>query len=336
LVKQRTKAFAHDRQVTQTLNSVTHSYAYHAFGRGSKLYSVDLATNATLDVTFNYGGDQKRRTMTVGGVTTGYNWDARWNVINEEDGSGDLARSYFHHPQLPTRATLAHVDGTSPATGAYNYYAHDHLGSTRALYNQSKALIAQYAYTPYGQDYASHGTSSSTHRFTGHDWNAQSGLYFAPHRYYDPHIARWVGRDSIGPAAGPNLYAYVRGRPTFFSDPTGLLPIYLPHPPLDPPLGGDYPGVPTMPEPHDQREVYCIAMLGVYEAAGPQPLGPLCLQICMRTGKWPKDCLPPPPPPPPPGIEPTPVPVPPVRLPGFFEPRLPVRPIPSPNVHLCH
>jgi hypothetical protein len=73
LVKQRTKAFAHDRQVAQTLNSVTHSYACHAFGRGSKLYSVDLANDTTIDVTFNYGGDQKRRSMTAAGVTTGYN-----------------------------------------------------------------------------------------------------------------------------------------------------------------------------------------------------------------------------------------------------------------------
>jgi hypothetical protein len=85
-------------------------------GRSSKLYSVDLATNATLDVTFNYGGDQKRRSMTAGGVTTGYNWDAGWNVINEENGSGTLARTYFHHPQLLTRATLAHVNGANPAT----------------------------------------------------------------------------------------------------------------------------------------------------------------------------------------------------------------------------
>jgi hypothetical protein len=113
-------------------------------GRSSKLYSVDLATNATLDVTFNYGGDQKRRSMTAGGVTTGYNWDAGWNVINEENGSGTLARTYFHHPQLLTRATLAHVNGANPATGAYNYYIHDHLGSTRALYNQSKALLVRH------------------------------------------------------------------------------------------------------------------------------------------------------------------------------------------------
>jgi hypothetical protein len=92
LVKQRTKAFAHDRQVTQTLNSVTHAYACHALGRGSKLYSVDLATNATLDVTFAYGGDQKRRQRTVGGVSTWYNCGIGWDLLNGNPARGAGSR----------------------------------------------------------------------------------------------------------------------------------------------------------------------------------------------------------------------------------------------------
>jgi RHS repeat-associated protein len=158
--------------------------------------------------------------MTAGGVTTGYNWDAGWNVINEEDGTGTLARTYFHHPQLPIRATMAHVDGTSPSTGAYNYYAHDHLGSTRALFDASKALAASYAYSAYGEDYGSGGTVSTTHRFTGHDWNRQSGLYFAPYRFYDVSTSRWTVRDPDDMVNGPNLYAYPLN-PALVVDPTG-------------------------------------------------------------------------------------------------------------------
>jgi RHS repeat-associated protein len=120
------------------------------------------------------------------------------------------------------RATVAHVDGANPATGAYNYYTHDHLGSTRALYNATKSLVATYAYTPYGQDYASPGTTGTTHRFTGHDWNPQSGLYFAPHRFYNPQLARWMSRDPLGMVDGPNVYAYVLGNPVSHFDPMGL------------------------------------------------------------------------------------------------------------------
>ena len=66
---------------------------------------------------------------------------------------------------------MAHVDGTSPSTGAYAYYLRDHLGSTRALYDQAKARVGEYDFAPYGEDYAS-GTSlasPATHLYTGHD-----------------------------------------------------------------------------------------------------------------------------------------------------------------------
>jgi len=57
--------------------------------------------------------------MTTGGVTARYNWDMGWNVINEEDGAGALVRTYTHNPQSGGRATLGHVDGSSPATGGF-------------------------------------------------------------------------------------------------------------------------------------------------------------------------------------------------------------------------
>ena len=61
--------------------------------------------------------------------------------------------------------------------------------------------------------------------FTGHQWDGESGLYYAPYRYYSPFQARWTTRDPLGMIDGPNVYAYVRGDPLGFSDPTGLFTI---------------------------------------------------------------------------------------------------------------
>ena len=58
--------------------------------------------------------------------------------------------------------------------------------------------------------------------FTGHQWDGESGLYYAPFRYYSPFQARWTTRDPLGMVDGPNVYAYVRGNPVGFSDPLGL------------------------------------------------------------------------------------------------------------------
>ena len=51
--------------------------------------------------------------------------------------------------------------------------------------------------------------------------DGESGLYYAPHRYYSPFQARWTTRDPLGMVDGPNVYAYVRGNPVVYTDPEG-------------------------------------------------------------------------------------------------------------------
>ena len=46
-------------------------------------------------------------------------------------------------------------------------------------------------------------------------------MYYAPYRYYTPATARWLTRDPLGMADGPNVYAYVKGSPTVRTDPSG-------------------------------------------------------------------------------------------------------------------
>jgi RHS repeat-associated protein len=57
--------------------------------------------------------------------------------------------------------------------------------------------------------------------------NEESGtganLYFAPYRYYNPQLARWMSRDPLGMVDGPNVYAYVRGNAVNNVDPLGLI-----------------------------------------------------------------------------------------------------------------
>src|SRR5690606_23697274 len=163
-------------------------------------------------VTYNYGGDQKRRQRTVGGVSTWYNWGLGWGVLNEESGtgSGTLQKTYI--------GGMAEIAGSTPATGAYSYYATDNLGSPRAVYDQAKALVTELDFTPYGQAYTANDTIGITHRYTGHDWDSATALYFAPYRFYKPQIARWMSRDPLGMVDGPNVYQYVSYSPIVLVD----------------------------------------------------------------------------------------------------------------------
>jgi RHS repeat-associated protein len=234
-----TTAFAYtdaNEQTSMAVGGATTTVAYDAWGRmtsktdgtysatyayryGDKLYSVTSDFPSEGTVTYEYGGDQKRRERDVsGGDYAWYNWDIGWNVINEEHSNGTLSRTYVGR-------NAAHVDGTSPSTGDWRYYTHDNLSSSRSIWNENKTAYAAFEHTPYGEVYASSGTVSEiTRRYTGHDWDRASQLHFAPYRYYSSTSLRWTVRDWFGD--GLNDYAYVGGRAISASDPLGLFTVH--------------------------------------------------------------------------------------------------------------
>ncbi|MBB5154385.1 RHS repeat-associated protein [Saccharopolyspora phatthalungensis] len=66
-------------------------------------------------------------------------------------------------------------------------------------------------------------TGGTPLRFPGQYFDAETGLHYNFHRYYDPATARYLSPDPIGLEAGPNNYAYVTN-PHAWSDPLGLAP----------------------------------------------------------------------------------------------------------------
>jgi len=70
----------------------------------------------------------------------------------------------------------------------------------------------------------SHSAIGNPWTFTGRQLDEETGLYFYRVRYYDPIKGRFLQRDPVPGGVNTNLYAYVEDRPTFFADPTGLVP----------------------------------------------------------------------------------------------------------------
>ena len=185
----------------------THEAAY-GYAYGHKLWAVESDFPGEDDVQYWYTGDGRRYSRECGSDKSYYFFDEGYNLVNEANGSGVLQRSYV---------TGNRAQFTSMAS--YTYFLHDHLGNARRLLDGWKDTVAAYDYTPYGLVYGHAGDlGATTHLYTGHDWDAQAGLYYAPYRYYNPFTARWMTRDPLEMVDGPNVYAYVACRPVLFID----------------------------------------------------------------------------------------------------------------------
>jgi RHS repeat-associated protein len=63
---------------------------------------------------------------------------------------------------------------------------------------------------------------ASSLRFPGQVEDAETGLYYNWHRYYDPEVGRYVTADPIGLDGGINFYGYAKTNPLNWYDSMGL------------------------------------------------------------------------------------------------------------------
>jgi RHS repeat-associated protein len=110
------------------------------------------------------------------------------------------------------------------------YYHHDGLGNTIAITNGNAEVLERYSYDVFGLvtivdastgnaiPQSAHGVR---HFYTGHDFQAELGLYLTHYRAYEPALGRWLSADPIGENGGWNLYGYGQNNPVTTIDPTG-------------------------------------------------------------------------------------------------------------------
>jgi RHS repeat-associated protein len=102
----------------------------------------------------------------------------------------------------------------------------DRLGSIRNITDANGNPVDTITYDGFGN--VTNETSIANGdrwKFTGREFDSETGLQFNRARYYDGTDGRWVNQDSLGFWAGdPNLYRYVQNDPTNVVDPSGLQP----------------------------------------------------------------------------------------------------------------
>jgi RHS repeat-associated protein len=116
--------------------------------------------------------------------------------------------------------------GTSPAAPRLvRYQLGNQVGACTLELDGDAQIISYEEYYPYGgtsyQAVRAGVEAPKRYRYAGKERDEESGLCYHGARYYAPWLARWTSPDPAGTADGPNLYVYVRDRPTTMVDPDG-------------------------------------------------------------------------------------------------------------------
>ena len=114
------------------------------------------------------------------------------------------------------------LDGSTAAPVVYHLA--DHLGSANVVIEPSATIVSREEWFPYGET-SFGGSARNRYRFTGKERDSESGLAYHGNRWYAPWLGRWMSCDPLPPSRPSqacNQYAYVRGNPLSFVDPSGL------------------------------------------------------------------------------------------------------------------
>ena len=106
------------------------------------------------------------------------------------------------------------------------YSISDHLGTSRIVTDAKGTACYDADFYPYGGERAYASTCPPPLKFTGYEYDSESGFYYAMARYYDVGRGRFISADPLGGSAGNpqghNGYAYVLNNPANLIDPFGL------------------------------------------------------------------------------------------------------------------
>ncbi|HJR32725.1 MAG TPA: RHS repeat-associated core domain-containing protein [Pseudomonas sp.] len=169
---------------------------------------------------YRYDAFGRRIAKTVDGKTTEFFWQGD-NLVAES--SREHYRSYVYEPG--SFRPLAMLDGKGPKKACPFYYQLDHLGTPQELTDFGGEIIWSAKYNAYGKvTHLAFGGGEQLEqplRFQGQYFDAESGLHYNRHRYYDPEVGRYLTPDPIKLAGGLNQYQYTPN-PTGWVDPLGL------------------------------------------------------------------------------------------------------------------
>lgn len=191
--------------------SVVSSYRYDQADRLIGYIGPNRASSGTTSATYGYDATGLRQYTNTGGRIANEAYDRSGSPLLIEDG---LVAYINGADGRPIEQIL--LQSSTP-----RYLHYDTRGSTRALTNQSGAVLASYSYDAYGNRTSPATTVENPFGYSGEYTGPETGLQYLNARYYDPATGQFITRDPVEMATR-QPYSYAGGGPVNSNDPTGL------------------------------------------------------------------------------------------------------------------
>ncbi len=189
------------------------TYNYSSAG---ELLSASLPDGRTLEYIYDPQG--RRITKKVNSlVVEKYLWAGLTQLLAVYDGADSLVMRFEYSD--------ARVPNAMVKSGTTYYLSYDQVGSLRAVYDATGALVKRIDYDSFGNILVDTNPAFSLpFGFAGGLDDRDTNLVHFGFRDYDPAIGRWTAKDPIGFNGGDvDLYGYVLNDPVNLVDPTGLI-----------------------------------------------------------------------------------------------------------------
>ena len=188
------------------------NYSYDEF---NQLITVDTSEQFAL---YTYDGEGKRIEKNVSGEIVRYIYEEDKIVLETDEEGNQVARNVYG-TNLISRTSAG-------KTAFYFYNGH---GDVVSLLDETGNMIASYYYDTFGNPVDTNDSIGNPYRYSGYQYDTETGLYYLKSRYYDSSIARFISEDAYrGSKEDPlslNLYTYCHNEPIMYKDHDGHMAV---------------------------------------------------------------------------------------------------------------
>ncbi|MGH1386565.1 RHS repeat domain-containing protein [Kordia sp.] len=197
---------------------------------GKLVTSIDIGPNSKTGtpnstLAIDYDADNNR---TVKKLTDSSDEELSAKLYVRGENTNSLFEQEREGSTLKNSQYIYGPDGLTGMTSGDKRYVvvKDHLGNIRKVVDETGTIVASFEYTPFGMTITKEGSTSpdiTFYRYTGQEFDKETGLYNFPARMYDPETGRFY---TIDPKkVGGTPYAYVLNNPSNLVDPDGEEPL---------------------------------------------------------------------------------------------------------------